>query len=1154
MAESSKPLMLSWRFAPLFWCQFFSAFNDNFLKNAIVFLILFHMGSGGEALITLAGAVFIAPYFVLSALGGEVADRYDKAVVARRLKFVEIGVAAIAVLGFVVHAGEDPGQPPVVSLVILFVALFGFGVIGALFGPIKYGILPDHLARRELPAGNALVEGATFIAILLGTIVGGIAAKGGGSPAVFSVLVMAFALLCWVSALLIPRTGEAAPNLIINKNIATSTWTLIKDLRSDGRLWWGALVTSWFWLAGVVVLSLLPPSVKNIIGGDEYTVTAYLAVFSIAVAIGSGLAAFLASGRIILLPTLLGALLLAGFALFMGWSLYGAPPPAQLMGPLEVFRTPRGINAAIALAGLAIGGGLFIVPAFAAVQAWAGADRRARVVAAVNILNALFMTVATLVVAMLQGLGGVTTPTLFIGLGVANAIVAVLIAFTMPTRPFADALSIIYRAFFRAEVIGLENLQKVKQPNVILALNHVSFLDAGIALSLLGRDPLFAIDTTIAQKWWVKPFTRLTRALPIDPLKPMATRTLIQAVASGETLIIFPEGRLTMTGSLMKVYDGAGLIADKSDAVIVPIRIEGLERSYLTRLKGYQIRKQLFPKVRVTVLEPTKLNLDPALRGKARRRAAGAALYDVMSNMIYETTSTDRTIVEALIEAAKEHGMKTVATEDLVTGTLTYKRLLLGTRILGKKLMPLAEPGKPLGVMLPNANGAVVTLFGLMSAGRVPAMINFTAGATNILAGCRAAGVSTVVTSRTFIERGKLEPLVEKMSADVKFVYLEDVRATVGTFDKLAGLLSYKKPIVRRKPDDWAAILFTSGSEGVPKGVVLSHRNILTNAAQARARIDFNRMDKVFNILPVFHSFGLTVGVILPVVSGVPIFLYPSPLHYRTVPELVYVTNATIMFGTDTFLNGYARSANPYDFRSIRYMLAGAEPVRDSTRQIYLEKFGIRILEGYGVTETAPALALNTPMFNKFGTVGRLLPGMEARLEKVEGVDEGGRLFVKGPNVMLGYLRAENPGVLERPAEGWHDTGDIVTIDPQGFIKIMGRAKRFAKIGGEMVSFAAVEALAGDLWPDAVSAVVSVPDARKGERLLLYTNNEKATRADFIAFARSRHASELMIPAEVIVMEKLPMLGSGKVDLLTLAKLAKEERAQAAQSRPAVPA
>ena len=1150
MADKSSPLMLSWRFAPLFWCQFFSAFNDNFLKNSIVFLILFQIhagasaidGSQGEALITLAGAIFIAPYFFLSALGGEIADRFDKAVIAQRLKFVEIAVAGVAVGGFITH-----------SLVVLYIALFGFGVIGALFGPIKYGILPDHLERRELPAGNALVEGATFIAILLGTIVAGMAAYGGGSPIGFSALVMIFALLCWMSALFIPRTGEAAPNLIINANIASSTWSLIQHLRSDKRLWWGALITSWFWLSGVVVLSLLPPAVKSLLGGNEETVTAYLAVFSIAVAIGSGLAAWLCSGRIILLPTLLGGLLLAFFAVFMGYTLLGVTPATEYAGPLQILTSSRGIKVAISLIGLAIGGGLFIVPAFAAVQAWSDADRRARVIAAVNVLNALFMTVATLFVAVLQA-NGVTTAQLFIGLGVANLLVAIAIGLTMPTRPFNDALSILYRAFFRAEVHGLDNLQKVTNPNVILALNHVSFLDAGIALSLLGRDPLFAIDTTIAKKCWVRPFARMTRALPIDPLKPMATRTLIQAVQAGDTLIIFPEGRITVTGSLMKVYDGAGLIADKSDATIVPIRIEGLERSYFTRLQGHQIRKQLFPKVKVTVLEPTKLQLDPNLRGKARRRAAGAALYDVMSDMIYKTTPTDRTIHQALVDAAEEHGMKTIATEDLVTGSLTYKRLLLGARILGKKLMPLAPVGKPLGVMLPNANGAVVTIFGLMSAGRVPAMINFTAGASNILSGCRASGLDTIVTSRAFIERGKLEPLVEKLAAEVKIVYLEDVRETVGLFDKLGGLLNYKKPLVQRKPDDWAAILFTSGSEGVPKGVVLSHRNILTNAAQARARIDFNRTDKVFNILPVFHSFGLTVGVILPIVSGVPIFLYPSPLHYRTVPELVYVTNATIMFATDTFLNGYARAANPYDFRAIRYLLAGAEPVRESTRQIYLEKFGIRILEGYGVTETAPALALNTPMFNKFGTVGRLFPGMEAKLQKVEGVDEGGRLFVKGPNVMLGYLRVENPGVLERPPEGWHDTGDIVTIDAQGFIAIKGRAKRFAKVGGEMVSFAAVEALAGDLWPEFVSAVVSVPDARKGERLLLYTNNEKATRADFVAFARSRHASELMIPAEVIVKEKLPMLGSGKVDLLTLAKMAKEERAQAAQPRPVVPA
>ena len=280
-----------------------------------------------------------------------------------------------------------------------------------------------------------------------------------------------------------------------------------------------------------------------------------------------------------------------------------------------------------------------------------------------------------------------------------------------------------------------------------------------------------------------------------------------------------------------------------------------------------------------------------------------------------------------------------------------------------------------------------------MSAGRVPAMINFTAGAANILAACKAAELGAIVTSRTFVEKARLDNLVAALAEKVSIVYLEDIRTTITIADKIRGLLNWNKPLVDRKADDWAAILFTSGSEGVPKGVVLSHRNMLANAAQAAARIDFGRQDKVFNVLPVFHSFGLTVGVMLPLVSGVRIYLYPSPLHYRTVAELVYGVNATIMFGTDTFLNGYARVAHPYDFRSLRYILAGAEPVKESTRKTYMEKFGLRILEGYGVTETAPALALNTPMFNKFGTVGRILPGMEARLEKVEGVEEGGRLY-----------------------------------------------------------------------------------------------------------------------------------------------------------------
>jgi acyl-[acyl-carrier-protein]-phospholipid O-acyltransferase/long-chain-fatty-acid--[acyl-carrier-protein] ligase len=1132
----SSSLLLTRRFAPLFWTQFFSAFSDNFLKNSLVFLILFHIGGAqAEALITLAAAVFIAPYFFLSALGGQLADRNDKAVMAQRLKFAEIGIALIAVLGFSLH-----------SVPVLFLALFLFGVIAALFGPIKYGILPDHLARSELPAGNALVEGATFIAILLGTIVGGLAAKNGGDPAKFALLMIVFSLLCWGASLFIPRTGQAAPDLKVQSNVLASTAGLVSFLREDPRLMWGSIVTSWFWLVGAVALSLMPPLVKNALGGDEEVVTACLAVFSISIAIGSGLAAWLAAGRIILLPTVIAAVLLGLFAIDLGWSTTGVAPIPRFTGFWALFTSWRGLRLSFDLAGLAIAGGLFIVPVFAAVQAWAGADRRARVVAGVNVLNAAFMTASALIVALLQT-AGMTTSQLFVLLGVASLLVAVAIGRTMPASALSDALSILYRALFCIEVKGIENLNNAG-PNVIIALNHVSFLDAGLALSLRNRKPVFAIDVGIAKQWWVRPFLRLANAMALDPMKPLAIRSLIDLVKAGNALIIFPEGRITVTGSLMKVYDGAAMIADKTNAEIVPVRIEGLEQTPFSRLSRDQVRRRWFPKVKVTILEPVKLTVDPELKGRKRRQAAGAALYGIMSDLVFRTTSTDRTVVQAVIEAANTHGRRRIAVEDPVTGALTYKRLLTATAVLGAKLMPLAPPGRAVGVMLPNANGVVVTVLGLISAGRVPAMINFTAGAANILAACKAARLEVIVTSRLFIEKGRLASLVATLEKSVKIIYLEDVRASVTLADKIRGLLNANRPLVERKAEDWAAILFTSGSEGVPKGVVLSHRNMLANAAQAAARIDFGRPDKVFNVLPAFHSFGLTVGIILPLVSGVRIYLYPSPLHYRTVAELIYGVNATIMFGTDTFLAGYARVAHPYDFRSLRYILAGAEPVKESTRRTYMEKFGLRILEGYGVTETAPALALNTPMFNKFGSVGRILPGMEARLEPVEGVADGGRLRVRGPNVMLGYLKVENPGVLEPPPEGWHDTGDIVTIDEQGFITIKGRARRFAKIGGEMISLAAVEALASDLWPNALSAVVAVPDARKGERLILATQQKNATRPEFQTFAKAKHASDLMIPAEVWVIDKLPVLGSGKVDQVTLIKLVEERLAAAPET------
>jgi len=435
-----------------------------------------------------------------------------------------------------------------------------------------------------------------------------------------------------------------------------------------------------------------------------------------------------------------GAFLLGVFALDPGWATLGAEPAATAAGIGAVLSSGLGLRTAVDLAGLAIAGGLFTVPSFAAVQTWAGADRRARVVAAVNVLNAAFMVAGGLAVAMLQK-AGLGTASLFLIIGGACLAAALAIGRTMPASAFRDFLSILFRAVYRLEVRGAENFAKAG-PNAIIALNHVSFLDAALSLSLLDKDPVFAIDHGIAQRWWVKPFLKITRAIPLDPLKPMATRTLINAVKAGETLVIFPEGRLTVTGSLMKVYDGAGLIADKSDAMVVPVRIDGLEATPFSRLSKTQVRRRRFPKVIVTVLEPLKLAVDPALKGKHRRHAAGAALYGIMSDLVFRTTSTDRTVVQALIEAATVHGPHRTAVEDPVTGALSYKRLLVGAAVLGRKLMPHAAEGKAIGVMLPNANGAAVTIVGLMSAGRVPAMINFTAGAANILAASTTASTT----------------------------------------------------------------------------------------------------------------------------------------------------------------------------------------------------------------------------------------------------------------------------------------------------------------------------------------------------------------------------------------------------------------------------
>jgi acyl-[acyl-carrier-protein]-phospholipid O-acyltransferase/long-chain-fatty-acid--[acyl-carrier-protein] ligase len=584
----------------------------------------------------------------------------------------------------------------------------------------------------------------------------------------------------------------------------------------------------------------------------------------------------------------------------------------------------------------------------------------------------------------------------------------------------------------------------------------------------------------------------------------------------------------------MKIYEGPGMIADKAKATILPVRLDGTQYTYFSRLRG-KLRLRWFPKVTITVEEPEVIALADEVKGRKRRHAIGKQLYDIMSSMMFATAETKTTLFQALLDARALYGNGHAIVEDIERQPMTYGRLVTGSFVLARQFAPMTRRGEMVGVLLPNASTTIAAFFALTSIARVPAMLNYSTGAQNMETACRTAKVQTIITSRRFVTLAKLDATISAIGTGRRIVYLEDVATQIGVGEKLRGLVGARFPafFLRRRaplPVDPAVVLFTSGSEGTPKGVVLSHENILANCRQLAARVDFSPTDIVLNALPIFHSFGLTGGMILPLVSGVRIFLYPSPLHYRIVPEVAYDTNATILFGTDTFLAGYARAANPYDFYNVRYIFAGAEKVRDETRRVWTDKFGLRILEGYGATETSPVIATNTPMHFRAGTVGRLLPGIRWRLDRVDGIDDGGRLVVAGPNVMKGYLRAETPGVIEPPHNGWYDTGDIVTIDADGYVSIQGRAKRFAKIAGEMVSLGAIESQAAALWPNFHHAAVALPDPRKGEQVVLLTDNPNAAMSNFLAYAKSRGIAELMVPRNILTAPAMPLLGSGKVD------------------------
>ena len=687
----------------------------------------------------------------------------------------------------------------------------------------------------------------------------------------------------------------------------------------------------------------------------------------------------------------------------------------------------------------------------------------------------------------------------------------------------------------------------------VYVANHVSFLDPVLLFAFLPGDPVFALNGHLYRNRLIRFLMRTADVMPFNPIEPGDIKELIAKVDGGRLCVIFAEGRVTESGGLMKIYEAPGLVADKSGAPLIPVWIEGPQYGYFSKTKGKLPHRPL-PKVRVIVGRPRSFKLKDELR--RQRDHISNEVYMILREMSFEVRyNPDISLFAQLMKTAKIHAKKGLFrrpkfVEDIQRKPQSYRDIVIKSFVLGKYLKRRTEPEEHVGLFLPNSGAALCSFFGLTAYDRIPVMLNFSVGAQNMVSMCKTAQVRIVVTSLAFVKTAKMEDAVKMMEeAGVKIIYLEKAAKEIGLWDKINAYLRYKikRVPIKKGGNRKAVILFTSGSDGTPKAVVLSHANIISNIKQMSAIETINVTDTVFNALPMFHSFGLVVGTLFPLFEGSKLFLYPSPLHYRVVAEIVYEIGASIMFGTDTFFRGYGRIAHPFDFHNIRFMFGGAEAVKPDTRNIWMERLGIRVLEAYGATECSPVVSANNRIFNRFGSIGKLLPAIEYKIEPVPGIEKGGELVVRGPNIMMGYILPDNPGVLVPLEGGWYHTGDVVEIDEIGFVYIRDRIKRFAKIGGEMVSLNAVHEMVCKAYEtdgEFQYGVVAIPHESKGEQIVLATNNRNVSQDGLHAYIRANAMSELFLPRIILYMEKLPVFATGKADNVTLKKIVLAETAK----------
>lgn len=1122
----------SWRlgFWSLIVTQFQGAFNDNALKFLVLYLII---GTNltpdeEETKVLLVGALFALPFILFSMTGGYLADRFSKRTVTIATKLFEIGVMLFAIAGFALH-----------SMTMSLAALFLASTQGALFGPSKYGLLPEILPENKLSWGNGVIELGTFLAAIAGTLAGAKLSELFVGRQQYSGV---FFLACSVAGLLtsagISKVAAADPAKKFQLNFLGDLWANGQRIAQDRVLWLAAAGNTYFFFLG----ALLQFDIV-FYGRDVLQVAATHGGFlQAAVAIGIGLgslaAGYLSGGKIEygLIP--LGALGITVFGFLLAL-------PALSFHIVLIF-----------LASLGFFGGFFIVPISALLQHRPEQQHRGGVLATANLLSFIGILAASVVYYFFKHFLHFGPAGIFFCASVGTIGALAYVLWLLPDSLLRLLLWIAAHTVYRLDLKGQELIPA--RGGALLTPNHTSWVDAVLLIAATDRPIRFLMFKGVYDLPVIKPFAKMLKIIPIasdqGPREMIhSLREASEALRNGEVVCIFPEGEITRIGQMLPFRRGFERIIKGIDVPIIPVNIDGIWGSIFSFSGGHFLWK--WPR---TIPYPVRITFGKPLPSTATATAVRQAVQELGVDAFMRRRPHMKPLTRSFLRAARRHPRR-FAMADGRTPKLTFGDSLIKAVFLARRLRPLWRDQKMVGILLPPSIPGALVNWAALLLGKVPINLNYTSSNESIASCAKQCELKTVVTSRQFLEKVPLQPPGE-------LIYAEDLALNPGLVEKIVALLAAKLLPARlveiflgvSKPpslDDTATIIFSSGSTGDPKGVVLSHFNLASNVEQLEQVFHLHDGDRILGILPFFHSFGFTGTLCLPPLVGVGVVFHVSPLDAQAIGALVSKFAVTMLLSTPTFLNSYARRCPPEAFGSLRIVMAGAEKLPDRIAQSFEDHFGIRPLEGYGCTECSPVVAVNTYDFRaayfrqvgaKRGTIGHPLPGIGVHILDPETgealpVDKPGLLLVRGPNVMVGYLKRPEK-TAEVLKDGWYNTGDIATVDEDGFLRITDRLSRFSKIGGEMVPHMRIEEKLHELLEadGQVLAVTAIPDEKKGERLVvIHTLKEDTLKECLEKFSKSDlPALWKPRPDQFLFVEKLPYLGTGKLDLRKLREIA----------------